>query len=702
MIRISLSWKALWAALVVAGFGLAVAAEEPAKLNYKSSWVSNTWGGPKKAQWTAAPQLGHICVHVGAIQTIYVAPDGMIYCNAPADEGGLWAAVYTPDGEYVDNAALAGGWTGGQAVTCDGKAIYVGCLEDGMRVFHMDRKHRGHALHGHFLSGLTHADGLVYASCWYHGEIHVLDQDLKEVRKFALEKPGMLAADKKGHLWAVQVLAPQRKVLCLNREDGKVLGELPTLKGWEPNALCVDKQNRLYVADNGPDQNIKIYELNGAQGKLLRTFGEKGGVYAGTPGLIGPLRFNGPTGVGVDDAGNIVVSQNGRGSLFDKPSKYADPGYCTVLESYKPDGTRNWVRLGLTFCDNGDLDPESENDLYVSSHHYVMDWSKPAGQQWTYKGVTINRFKYPYDVRLVFDVTNRGAALMRRIQGKPVLFTIGMYSNYLAVFRFNPATDGEVAIPCGFFSGGRAKNHPHPIPRGMEKQPIGTDWLWVDANGDGQMDADEYLKGDGKTRDGQLWGWDIDSGGDVWQAVGHQNLRRFPFKAFNEKGVPVWDFGNPEVFPLPEPFIKVERIVYDAKRDILFLAGFTKERPEPTWGIVGSVFARYEDWKKGNRKPTVAFDIPCVSTGNKVFIKAMSVADDYVFMAEVFRSNVHIFDTKTGREVGLLKPGPEIWKEVGWVDIAYGVNARRMANGDYVVIVEDNGMAKTLVYRWTP
>jgi len=40
----------------------------------------------------------------------------------------------------------------------------------------------------------------------------------------------------------------------------------------------------------------------------------------------------------------------------------------------------------------------------------------------------------------------------RRIQGKPFLFVTDMYSGGLRLFRFKPDTDGECAIPSGYFA----------------------------------------------------------------------------------------------------------------------------------------------------------------------------------------------------------------------------------------------------------
>ena len=100
------------------------------------------------------------------------------------------------------------------------------------------------------------------------------------------------------------------------------------------------------MADDGIDQQIKIYGPLDKNPALMGAFGVKGGILAPpVPGLVGDLRFNHPTGVGVDKNGNIDVSM----------------GYNTVLESYDPKGKLLWRRLALTFLDCGSIDPASDN-----------------------------------------------------------------------------------------------------------------------------------------------------------------------------------------------------------------------------------------------------------------------------------------------------------------------------------------------------
>ena len=51
---------------------------------------------------------------------------------------------------------------------------------------------------------------------------------------------------------------------------------------------------------------------------------------------------------------------------------------------------------------------------------------------------------------------------------------------------------------------------------------------------------------------------------------------------------------------------------------------------------------------------------------------------------------------------GELAPVTSVVGDVGWIDIPYGVSARKLSSGEYVIFAEEVYHAKTLMYRWTP
>jgi len=214
-----------------------------------------------------------------------------------------------------------------------------------------------------------------------------------------------------------------------------------TLRSGQPTSLCLAPKDRLLVADNGSSQQILIFENVVESPRLADTFGVKEGIFSGTPGEFGPLKFNHPSAIGCDGRGNLYVAQDGQSG-----------GGGTVLESYAPEGKLNWRLFGLEFVDMADLDPASEADLFTKEEHFRMDYTRAAGRQWTYQGHTLDRFLYPEDPRL--HIWSAGA-WVRRIKDKRFLFANDMYSEALQVYRFDPAKSGEIAVPSGFF----AKSH---------------------------------------------------------------------------------------------------------------------------------------------------------------------------------------------------------------------------------------------------
>jgi hypothetical protein len=132
----------------------------------------------------------------------------------------------------------------------------------------------------------------------------------------------------------------------------------------------------------------------------------------------------------------------------------------------------------------------------------------------------LDPFRYPQDPRL--HIWSAGA-WVRRIQGKRFLFINDMYSEALQVYRFDPAKHGEIAVPSGLFAKSHLKKQDPAWPPG---QPEKGEWIWREGNGNGAFDAAEYRSNGGKDAP-PLWGWWVDSDGNVWQATQTAGLRKF-------------------------------------------------------------------------------------------------------------------------------------------------------------------------------
>ena len=83
----------------------------------------------------------------------------------------------------------------------------------------------------------------------------------------------------------------------------------------------------------------------------------------------------------------------------------------------------------------------------------------------------------------------------------------------------------------------------------------------------------------------------------------------------------------------------------------------------------------------------------------------VTAAGEYVFTGGwKERGRIWVNRLSDGAEVGLFDPGPTVGgvANTGWIDLLTGINAFQRSNGEYLVFVEENYKAKSLIYRWKP
>ena len=660
--------------------------------SYKTSWLGNTFSGGNK--WV------QIRVHA-----LYVAPDGKVYTNSDWDEAGREVGIYK-DGEPIGLAEDLHGWgrSGGIAVTANSKYIFVGMSQEAGGNPGDDYPPEGttwYAVRRYNLSGkpvpflegrgwdksmvifntssqvtgLATAGNELYVSEPVGNRILVYDTEtMKELRSWSVKSPGQITVDRQGNLWIIQRKAGNTEPKIA--QYSKIGEQLPSqITGVEdPSAIAVDNQGRLLVADNGLRQQVLIYSITGTP-KQVGTFGTQGGIYSGNRGEVGDLKLYGITGVGADSAGNIYVSNNG----FNNSG--AD------LRKFNPQGTLQWRLLGLIFLDNANADVDTDGvNVFTKDEHYVMDYSKTNGREWTYKEVTIDRFRYPDDPRLHSSNNSPTSAFVRRMGGKRFLYLTDMYASMLNVYRF----DGKIAVPCAIF----AKNH----TEWPANQPEKESWLWSDKNGDGSIQDHEYESlGPGED---SIWGWEIDSKGDVWQAAESGFIRHYRFQGLDGYGSPRYSQAAAERIPMPAPFTTLNRIKYFPEQDVMYLGGYTSDHPQTgkEWGIVGTEIIRYDNWSKA-RKVRWRIPLPYEPEDARTIIKAMDIAGDRVFTATVKTAEVYVYDAQNGSFITNLVPGAEVASESGWVDTPYGLRGFKRLNGEYLVFVEEVWKGKVIMYR---
>lgn len=701
-------------------------------LNYTTSWIGNTFGYGN-GQWVQQN-----------VEAIAVAPDGTVYTDAPWDESGAEVSTYR-SGQRLAFAGQTHGWgnNGGDAVAVNSTYVYAamaisnenGVLSGadwpplGYTWYGLTRRpvaniatgapftggigNSWNATKNSFLRvnvsptgtdgsvrGLAASDTEVYVANTSANLIVVYDANtMRQLRSWSANAPGRVALDTDGSLWVIEGYnaASGRTITHYTAAGQPLAAGIPLPADASPADLTVAPTGELAVADNGPAQQVYVYNTRGAQPLQTATLGTRNGIYHYIKGTPGDWRLNGLTGIGFDRGGNVYVSQNGVGPRA-TGSKLSGEG--AVLESYVYSTLGlNWRLYGLLFVDGGSIDPLEPDQVFTGSKRFVLDYSQPPGQEWRYAGFTLDRFNFPDDPALHLPKGVRGEAMVRRIGGRRFLFTIDMYSHYLSIYRFDTNAQGLTAIPSGLIS-------QNPIPGTWPAgQPSAGEWMWRDADGDGHVDASEIVANPSTGNTMQNGFWWVDDSGDVWLGSLVSGIRRMPFQGYDTVGNPIYSYATAQMFAMPAPFNRIARIAYQPASDAMFVAGYTAQLPYVAshWKEQGRVLARYDNWLSGTPVMRYAITLPWdTSVSPQRTTVGFAVAGNYIFVAELFTAQIDIYDARNGQYVGAMTPGANVGSTGGWVDVYQGISAFLRSTGEYVVLVEEDARAKLLMYRWTP
>jgi hypothetical protein len=708
---------------------LPIASLAQTRLTYTTSWIGNSFGfGDGK--WV---QLD--------IQAMGVALDGTVYTNAPWDESGSELGVYR-DGDKIGIAGQTHGWgnRGGDAVATNHAYLYAAMSieNENDRLLGADYPPKGRTWFGitrrplrditrgaPFAGGIANSSNSVkdsflllnaaatgtdaairglaanedelYVADTYRDQIIVFDAiTMKRLRSWSVPSPSRIAIGSDDTLWVLRNFRSARGPnIAHYTAYGALLADAPRMP---PSSVAVDlaigPSGQLFVADNGPAQQILIFgRMARKKLEVIGKLGALGGIFSGRKGTLGDWRFNGITAIGFDRNNYLYVAQNGEG-----PRRFGQTstGHGTVLESYTY-ATRklNWRLEGLTFVDSAACDPASPTHIFTGDKRFVLDYGRGVGHEWSYAGFTLGRFDFPEDPGLY---NPRGQPMVRRIYGKLYLYTLDPYVSFLGIYRFD-TTHGELAIPSGFLTQKRL------LGNWPKKQPASGEWLWRDSNGNGVVEAEEISRNPTTAnivRDGFWW---VDSPGNIWLATTMSGIRELPLQGIDSAGNPVYRYSESRWFPMPAPFVRIGRIVYIADTDTMFVSGYTKSTPwdSSLWKEAGSVLVRYDNWS--SRAPSRRFMIVLpwnTQSTPKVTTVGIAVAGNYIFVTELYTQKVTVYDARSGQAVGYMVPGASVGNTGGWVDVYLGISAMRRDNGEYIVLVEDDARAKILMYRWVP
>lgn len=287
-----------------------------------------------------------------------------------------------------------------------------------------------------------------------------------------------------------------------------------------PVGITTDTLGKIYISNGGESHQVIVFSL---AGKLLSKFGKPGEPKAGP---YDPLHMNNPTGMAVDDTGQLWVTEN---DYLPKRVSVWSPQGKLVRAFYGPS----------KYGGGGTLDPNNESRFYYAEEsrgtmEFSVDWktgtSKLVSVPYRKTNTSMNlpvRAAAPetplyYSGRRYmtncYNSNPTGGALTA------VLFTErdGLMSPAVAMGR----TDAWSAVL-------------GPVAGGAKASAF---FIWVDKNGDAKVQSEEVTY-----RQGKSGGVTVMS--DLSFCVAQLNGEAVRFKplGISKDGVPQYDINNAEV-----------------------------------------------------------------------------------------------------------------------------------------------------------
>jgi hypothetical protein len=416
-------------------------------------------------------------------------------------------------------------------------------------------------------------------------------------------------------------------------------------------------KNYLMVADDGASQHvIKFFDVSSGNAVQVKTFGQPGGIGAGIPGQITPMKFWAITGCGSDSAGNLYVSMSQEGVIL-RRYQIIDPNGLGWSEV--PDEA-----IGLHFMESTEIDRTTDGlDIWSKTKHYQMDYSQPPGKQAKLVGHTLDTDIYPNDPR----AKNRGSIKVRYRDGKRFMFFFDQNAGQLHIYRFN----GEIAVLLSSIT---------DLPHGV----IGN----------------------------------VDDHCNVW-SFNESSIELRKCTGVDASGNLIYS-PKANFCPIPQPFTAVSQLLYDAPRDIMYLAGGTQESPTRGWGHMAPVVAKYKQWSTSrilawkilvpfrHADNVSVFDLSLPMSwdyaGDRLYIGYLN-RDQEPLLPSPYNDSpgwIRVYNTINGQFEGRLLPGREVLYGAGGLDIYHAISAFQRSNGDHVITREEDWKNKAILFVYKP
>ncbi|MFM0261207.1 SMP-30/gluconolactonase/LRE family protein [Paraburkholderia sediminicola] len=613
---------------------------------YTTDWLANTFG-------TLAAHVGN-----GA-RSMWVAPEGVIYTASLWDENEGGVAIYQ-NGKSIGSIGINSEFQGG-AITGNATSIFAALQYSTVygsgAVGRYNRATQKRDLlipvsawnavkQADVITGLATTGSLLYASDFQGNRVRVYTTDGVWQQDINVASPGALALDGAGNLWVAQQSAA---AIVEFSPAGAPLSTIQMPATSRPSALYFDASSgQLMVGDQGPDMNIKLYNVSGTP-TLVGTFGIQGGYLdstAGIKGQVGDKRFTRVVGIGKDAAGNLYVLNNPWGGGWDLGRNGG-----TDIHAYDSAGNLQWKLQSLNFEAVAAPDPVTDGAYFYGGTNI---YTGAAGG--TFVANTVDPFSYPSDPRLNMNDTQRDEHFGQLVSvgGNRILVASGQNPGIFYFYHFNAAS-GYIAIP------------------------------------------DASIPGPAFNTTRQITGgFCIDSRGDVWAGLDRTNhIYHYPLVSFDGSGKPTW--GPGVAIPIPQSIRPLTRIIYLPESDTMILAQGIAGSWD--WTAIQSRIEVYHGWSAGNTtKPNPVINLTSANP------KSITAVGNYLFVGYVHTvPNIDAFNLTTGNLDTTLINSSAGTVDVGNdVDSMYGLRAYLRSAGEYVITKDNYNGSSIVVYHWTP
>ena len=339
------------------------------------------------------------------------------------------------------------------------------------------------------LAGIVLRDGRLYVGDFVRGVILDVDSATGEVaRTIPLENPVALAADASG-LYAVA----GNRLVRIDPATGKSVVIAASLEG-QPTGLAVGGDGRFFISD----ADAHVVRILDAKGKQVAMVGKPGGI---TKGAYDPLKLHHPAGLVVSPDGHLWVTEEERWT----PKRFA--AYDVTEGTTHGKMWKEFFGPTAYGASGGSFDPEDSTRWIGQGTLFKIDYDKKTAVPVSILGgETGTHFRFHRQDGRTFVIAFGKATFIEELLPDNTLKPLACSSSahqYSYAQSWKPPQEFVEAF---------RRDYPNvKYDYGHEGQPgHGYGMLWVDRDGDGQMQAGEIeFSTAAESLAGSGWGHDF-------------------------------------------------------------------------------------------------------------------------------------------------------------------------------------------------